>query len=94
MPRRYPPLTPDEVIAILLARGFSHDHTTGSHAVYQGIIKGKRRSVTVDLKYREFGVRRLKDMMAQAGLSCKEFYGSTKATAKKINLRAKKYPIP
>jgi len=87
-------LTLDEVIAVLLARGFSHDHTTGSHAVYQGVIKGKRRSVTVDLKYQEFDVGRLKDMMAQAGLSRKEFYGSTKATAKKINLRAKKYPIP
>jgi predicted RNA binding protein YcfA (HicA-like mRNA interferase family) len=94
MPRRYPPLTPDDVIAILLARGFSHDHTTGSHAVYQGMIKGKRRSVTVDLKYREFGVRRLKDMMAQAGLSRKEFYGSTKATAKKLICEPRSIPSP
>jgi predicted RNA binding protein YcfA (HicA-like mRNA interferase family) len=94
MPRRYPPLTPDEVVAILLARGFSHDHTKGSHAVYQGVVRGKRRSVTVDLKYREFDVQRLKDMIAQAGLSRQEFYGSTKATAKKINLRGKKYPVP
>lgn len=94
MPRRYPPLTPNEVITILLARGFSHDHTAGSHAVYQGVIRDKRRSVTVDLKYREFDVQRLKDMMAQAGLSRKEFYGSTKATARKINLRVKRYPVP
>lgn len=39
MPRRYPPLTPEEVIAILLARGFFLDRTAGSHAQYGGTIR-------------------------------------------------------
>jgi len=93
MPRTCPPLTPDEVIAILLARGFTLDRESGSHATYQAIIRGKKRSVTVDKHYLQFDVRRIKDMIAQSGFTRKEFYGSTKRTAKKINLRAKEYPI-
>jgi hypothetical protein len=33
-------------------------------------------------------------MIDQSGLTREEFYGSTKETAKKINLRAQEYPIP
>jgi len=93
MPRAYPPLTPAEVIAILLARGFTLDRESGSHTTYQAIIQGKKRSVTVDKHYPQFDVRRIKDMIAQSGLNRKEFHGSTKRTGKKINLRAKKYPV-
>lgn len=50
--------------------------------------------VTVDVKYDQFDVGRIKDMVAQSGLTCHEFYGSTKRTARKIDLRAKKYPVP
>jgi hypothetical protein len=39
-------------------------------------------------------VERIKDMIQQANLSREEFYGSTKRTAKKINLIASDYPIP
>ncbi len=94
MPKKYPPLTPDAVITILRARGFVLHRTRGSHAHYRGHIRGRNRLVTVDLSYNQFDVGRLKDMMDQAGLSREEFYGSTKATAKKINLRAPRYPIP
>jgi predicted RNA binding protein YcfA (HicA-like mRNA interferase family) len=94
MPRKYPPLTPKEVIAILRARGFVYDHSRGSHEYYSGILKGKRRFVTVDVSYREFSIQRIKDMIDQSGLTREEFYGSTKGTAKKINLIAPKYPIP
>ncbi|HFD39836.1 MAG TPA: type II toxin-antitoxin system HicA family toxin [Anaerolineae bacterium] len=94
MPKKYPTLTPHQVIAILQARGFVQIRVRGSHATYQATIRGIRRSVTVDLHYDEYSVRRIRDMMDQAGLSREEFYGSTKATAKKINLRASRYPIP
>jgi len=54
MRRKYPPLTPDEVIRILKARGFAYHHTTGSHEYYLGTIRGATRRVTVDGHYREF----------------------------------------
>ena len=94
MPKKYPPLTPAEVIAILLARGFVLHHTSGSHAHYRGAIKDVKCLVTVGVHYKDFDVERIKDMIQQANLSREEFYGSTKRTAKKINLIAPKYPIP
>ena len=94
MPRKYPPLAPREVIAILRSRGLVYDHSHGSHEYYSGILKGKRRFVTVDVNYSEFSIRRIKDMIDQSGLSREEFYGSTERTAKKINLIAPEYPIP
>ena len=94
MPRKYPPLTPDEVVRILRARGFDYDHSRGSHEYYKGIIRGVHYMVTVDLHYREFDARMIRFLLSQSGLTHEEFYGSTKRTAKKINLRAKEYPIP
>ena len=94
MPKAFPTLTPDEVIAILLARGFVLAHSSGSHSHYKGTIRGRGRLVTVDTQYDQFDVGRIKDMMAQSGLARKEFYGSTKQTAKKINLRRVEVPVP
>jgi predicted RNA binding protein YcfA (HicA-like mRNA interferase family) len=54
MPRKYPPLNPDEVVCILRARGFDYDHSRGSHEYYKGMTRGVHRMVTVDLHYREF----------------------------------------
>ena len=50
--------------------------------------------MTVDVHYKDFDVGRIKDMMQQANLSREEFYGSTKRTARKINLIAPEYPTP
>ena len=94
MPKKYPPLTPKEVISILKARGFAYIRTSGSHEHYEGIIKNIRRIVTVDLHYNQFSDKLIKYMIAQSGLTRDEFYGSTKQTAKKINLSSKVYPIP
>ena len=94
MPKKYPPLTPDEVINILLARNFVLDRTRGGHSYYSGTIGGRLRHVTVSTHYRQFSLERIKDMIAQSGLTRTEFYGSTKRTARKIDLRAKKYPVP
>lgn len=49
MPRKYPPLTRDEVVRILRARGFDYDHSRGSHEYYKGMIRGAPRMVTVDV---------------------------------------------
>jgi len=83
--RSYPPLTPGEVIQILLYRGFEHTGTRGSHAQYE---KGSLK-VTVDKGFDVFDPFLLQSMIRQSGLSKKEFYCSTKATALKINKRFK-----
>ncbi len=94
MPRRYPPLTPEEVIAILLARGFRPDRTAGSHAQYSGTVHGQFRRVTIDLHYRDLDEWMMRRLIVQSGLIREEFYGSTKESARKIGLRADDYPIP
>jgi predicted RNA binding protein YcfA (HicA-like mRNA interferase family) len=94
MPRKFPSLTPDEVIDIMKARGFVLDRTRGGHAYYLGSVRGEKRLVTVSVHYREFGTQRINDMIDQSGLTREEFYGSTKHTAKKINLVRGEYPIP
>jgi predicted RNA binding protein YcfA (HicA-like mRNA interferase family) len=94
MPGKYPPLTPDEVIRILRARGFAYHHATGSHQYYLGTIRGAVRRVTVDGHYREFSDKLIILMIDQSGLSREEFYGSTKEAARKINLTAQVYPVP
>ena len=65
-----------------------HKDTVGSHAQYEGVVAGKKRKVTVDMGEEVFDVFLLKSMIAQSGLSREEFYCSTKATAKKIDMRA------
>jgi predicted RNA binding protein YcfA (HicA-like mRNA interferase family) len=87
MPKRYPPLTPDEVISILQVRGFSLARQRGSHAQYTGEWGGKHRVVTVDTAVREYGAYKLKSMISQSGMTREEFYSSTDRTAKKINIR-------
>jgi len=94
MPKKYPPLTPDEVVRILRARGFDYDHSRGSHEYHKGMIKGVSRMVTVDTHCREFDARMIRFLLNQSGLTREEFYGSTERTARKINLRAKEYPTP
>ena len=87
MPKKYPPLTFREVVGILKARELTFDHTRGSHHYYAGVWKGKRRMVTVDHIASTYGDDLIKMMIRQSGMSREEFYGSTRRTAKKINLR-------
>ena len=94
MPKKYPPLTPTEVRRILLARGFTLIRTRGSHYTYQALLKGKKRSVTVDDHFPEYDDELLKNIVSQSGMDREEFYGSTKETARKIDLHAESYPIP
>ena len=88
--RKYPPLTPREVVSILLALGFGLKRQDGSHAQYErpaGTANKERRLVTVDMSVSEFWEDLVKSMIRQSGFSREEFYGATKATAKKINSR-------
>ena len=57
-------------------------------------MRGHVRNVTVDRHYHECDPKRIRDMIAQSGLTREEFYGSTKETARKPILRADEYPMP
>lgn len=90
MPKKYPTLTPRDVKDILKANGFVLKDTEGSHEQYEGVIKGIKRKVTVDITEKDFGDELISSMIRQSGLSRNEFYCSTKHTAKKINKKLRK----
>ncbi len=87
MPQKYSPLTPSDIVSILEAAAFRFKIQEGSHAHYVAFIHGIARKVTVKMNVTEFNDFLIKSMIHQSGLSREEFYGSTKSTAKKINLR-------
>jgi predicted RNA binding protein YcfA (HicA-like mRNA interferase family) len=84
--RRYPPLSPTEVINIVQALGFSLKRQTGSHQHYEGIAQDgtTRAIVTIDCSVDEFWEELMKSMIRQSGWTRERFYGATKKTAKKI----------
>lgn len=91
MPRGLPPLSPKEVVAILLARGFSYSRTRGDHEFYAGNWSGQRRLVQVDMGISMYNdADMIKMLLTQSGMTRKEFYGATPVTAKKIGLHIKK----
>jgi predicted RNA binding protein YcfA (HicA-like mRNA interferase family) len=85
LPKKHPPLTPQEVVAILKDRGFTVDNQVGSHAQYVGYFKGVKRRVTVDVGEADFGDTLMKSMIRQSGMSREDFYCTTKSTARKIS---------
>jgi len=84
--RRYPPLTPGEVVSIVKALNFTLKRQQGSHAHYEKLAQdGKtRRLVTIDMAKSEFRPELIKSMISQSGYDRKQFYGATPKTAKKI----------
>ena len=87
--KRYPPLTPSEVEAILRKSGFTFKHQEGSHAQFERLATKEdpqRRLVTVDRGYPEFDDKLLKSMIQQSGMSRAAFYGATKRTALKAGV--------
>jgi predicted RNA binding protein YcfA (HicA-like mRNA interferase family) len=84
--RRYPPLTPSEVCAILTEWSFKRKNQEGSHRQYEGVIKGQRKIVTVDMAEDDFDDFLVKSMISQSGLTREQFYGATKKTAKKASV--------
>ena len=79
---RFPPLDRSQVEAILKSAEFKQIRSKGSHAQWEGHVKGVRRIVTVDhlggSKKEKYGPRLLGKMIAQSGLSKKEFYSRLK----------------
>lgn len=86
--RSYPPLTPDEVIQILTALGFTKRGQTGSHAQYvkMGDAKIKTALVSVDVHYKEFDDNLMHLMVRESGFDRKQFYGATKHTARRASV--------
>ena len=87
--RKYPPLTPAEVKAILTRWSFAEKNREGSHAQFERLADHRdrqRRVVTVDLAEREFDEFLIKSMIRQSGLTREEFYGATKKTAKRASV--------
>ncbi len=84
--RRYPPLKPNEVVAILKALGFTLNRQVGSHAHWERPADNKRPRalVTVDMSVSEYWEELIKSMIRQSIHNREEFYGATKKTAKKI----------
>ena len=88
--RKYPPLTPSEVAAILKNLGFSKARVESSHVHYARVacVRYPRSIVTVDTNYREFDESRIKTMIRQSNRTREEFYGATKGTARKASVQA------
>lgn len=87
MPKKYPNLTYQEVLAILKVRGFEFKDQQGSHEQYEAVINNKKRKVTVDKNDSPYDDFILRSMVEQSGLTRVEFYTATKTTAKKLNLK-------
>lgn len=92
MPKKRPPLTEREVVAILEALGFGYSHSEGGHDFYKGFHSGRNWKVTVDPKESPFDDFLLKSMMKQAGADREQFYAATSATAKKIGVEPSRQP--
>ena len=86
--RAYQPLTPSDVIDILLALGFTKRGQTGSHAQYVRMGDNRRNAalVSVDVHYKEFDDKLMHSMVRQSGFSRTEFYGATKHTARRASV--------
>ncbi|MFN8435076.1 MAG: hypothetical protein U0V18_13705 [Anaerolineales bacterium] len=85
--RKYPPLTPEEIVAILIARGFILHHTRGDHRFYYMIVRGEKRIMQVDMGNPAYTDNWLKLVIKETGMSREDFYCSTTSTAKKINMK-------
>lgn len=85
--RKYPPLKQSEMVAIFKALGFRLVRS-GDHPCYERKADAlrARKVVPVD-DYDEFDETLIKSMISQSGFNREEFYGATKNTAKKINVR-------
>lgn len=80
MGRKYPPLTPGDVVRILEALGFAFKRQKASHAHYECPADEKtgrlRALVTVDMSVREFSRELVSSMIRQSLRTKKEFYGA------------------
>ena len=85
--RRYPPLTPTEVVTIAESLKFVFKRQVGSHAHYErAATSGTPRAIiTIDMAESEFTEFLIKSMIRQSKHTREQFYGATERTAKKIS---------
>lgn len=91
-----PPLTRNEVIAILVAAGFEFRPSKGQspHDKYQGRVRGANRTVPISRSYDEISGYVLSSIIAQSGMTKKEFYGMTAVAARKFRCPFLKNGLP
>jgi predicted RNA binding protein YcfA (HicA-like mRNA interferase family) len=83
LPRGWPPLTWQEIVACLVALGFVLDRTESSHRIY--VNEARHLIVPVDTNWMPCSGPTIKHLVVdQAQVSRETFYRATKATAKKI----------
>jgi hypothetical protein len=88
VPKRYPPLTAEEIEDCLLALGFDHDRSN-DHPVL--VNDATHCTVPIDRKWQPAPSSLVKHIIhEQAKVSRETFYGATRRTAKKIGLSPKR----
>lgn len=85
--KKYPPLSPKEVVGILLSRGFEYYRSKGDHQSFTRIVRGGKKVTQVDMGCSAYGSKLIKKVLRQTTLTREQFYKSTKRTAKKINCK-------
>ncbi len=73
---KYRKLSSKDVEKILIKHGFIFVSQKGSHRHYKGVIKGRKRRVTVLADRKRFHPKTLKSMIRQSGLNEEVFLGT------------------
>ena len=72
---KYRKLSSKDVEKILIKYGFKFVSQKGSHRQYKGVVKGRKRRVTVLADRKSFHPKTLKSMVRQSGLREEVFFG-------------------
>jgi len=70
----YPKLSSKDIEKILLKHDFKFVSQKGSHRQFKGVVKEKKRRVTVLADRKSFHPKTLKSMIRQSGLTEEEFF--------------------
>ena len=72
---RFRKLSSKDVEKILRKNGFELVSQKGSHKQFKGVVKGRKRRVTVPADRKNLNPKTLKSMLRQSGLTVEEFFG-------------------
>jgi len=73
---KYRKLSSKDVEKILIKQGFKFVSQKGSHRQFKGVVKGRKRRVTVLADRKSFHPKTLKSMIRQSGLREEVFLGT------------------
>jgi len=71
---KYPKLSSKDIEKILIKHGFKFVSQKGSHRQFKGVVKERKRRVTVLADRKSFHPKTLKSMIRQSGLTEEEFF--------------------